>query len=125
MRTDPRQRDSATLLQILIAAQRVMVFIGGVDLTAFKQDLLRQSAVQHQILIVGEAVSRLSPDFLQDHPEIPWIPIKRMRNILIHSYDNVNLDIVWDTAIRDAPALIALIRPILEDDGTGTPSQPE
>ncbi len=40
--------------------------------------------------------------------------IKRMRNTLIHRYDNVDLDIVWGVVIRDAPALIALITPILE-----------
>ena len=89
-------------------------FTKGTDLEAFKQDDLLQSAVQHQILIIGEAVSRLSPDFLQAHPEIPWMRIKRMRNTLIHRYDNVDLDIVWGVVIRDAPALIALITPILE-----------
>ncbi len=97
-----------------IAAQRVIDFTSGVDLEAFKQNGLLQSAVQHQILIIGEAVSRLSPDFLRAHPEIPWMRIKRMRNTLIHRYDNVDLDIVWGVVIGDAPALIALITPILE-----------
>jgi uncharacterized protein with HEPN domain len=110
----PENRNPGTLLQMRLAAQRVIDFTKGTDLEAFKQDDLLQSAVQHQILIIGEAVSRLSPDFLQAHPEIPWMRIKRMRNTLIHRYDNVDLDIVWGVVIRDAPALIALITPILE-----------
>ena len=88
----PEQRNPGTLLQMRLVAQRIVDFTADVDVAAFKQSDLPQSAVQHKILVIGEAVSRLSPDFLQAHPEIPWMHIKRMRNTLIHRYDSVELD---------------------------------
>jgi uncharacterized protein with HEPN domain len=55
----PENRNPGTLLQMRIAARRVIDFTEGADLEAFKQNDLLQSAVQHQILIIGEAVSDL------------------------------------------------------------------
>jgi len=120
----PEQRNPGTLLQMRLAAQRIIDFTNGVNVDAFKQSELLQAAVQHQILVIGEAVSRLSPDFLQAHPEIPWARIKRMRNTLIQRYDSVDLDVVWGVVEHDALALIALIDPILKANDQGTPSQP-
>jgi uncharacterized protein with HEPN domain len=51
-----------------------------------------QSAVLHQLLVIGEAVKRLSQDFRRDHPEIPFALIAGMRDKLIHEYDDVDLE---------------------------------
>lgn len=118
-------RNLATMLQMLRSAQSIVAYVHGVDEESFKDNEMLRSAVQYQIMIIGQAISRLSPEFLQAHPEIPWMPIKRMRNTLVHRYDDVNLDIVWDTATRDAPALITLIEPILKAGDLQPPSQSE
>jgi len=109
-------RNAATMRQMLRSAQSIVTYTQGIDEEIFKANDVLRSAVQYQIMIIGEAISRLSPDFIQAHSEIPWAPIKRMRNTLVHRYDDVNLDIVWDVVVRDAPALIDLITPILEQD---------
>ncbi len=101
---------------MLRSAQSIVTYTQGIDEEIFKANDVLRSAVQYQIMIIGEAISRLSPDFIQAHSEIPWAPIKRMRNTLVHRYDDVNLDIVWDVVVRDTPALIDLITPILEQD---------
>ena len=56
--------------------------------------------------IIGEAARRLSPEARNAFPEIPWKLVTAMRNILIHDYDDVDLDVVWDTIQRDVPPLI-------------------
>ena len=55
--------------------------------------------------IMGEFVSRLSDEFINEHSEIPWEDIKKMRNVHAHNYDNVMFDTLWVTMKRDVPEL--------------------
>ena len=64
---------------------------------AFLADLKTQSAVLHQLLILGEAAKRLSQLFRDAHAHIPWPLITGMRDKLIHHYDVVDLGVVWET----------------------------
>ena len=65
-------RDDAIVLDILKSAQLVIEFVGSLDKEAFLRDRKTQSAVLHQLLLVGEAVKRLSENYRAAHPEIPW-----------------------------------------------------
>jgi uncharacterized protein with HEPN domain len=67
----------------------------------------------YQFLILGEAVKRLSPEFRIQYSEVPWSSIAGMRDRLIHNYDEVNLDRVWETARIDVPNFLAMIEPLL------------
>lgn len=60
-------RDSATLLDLLKAARLAVEFMGSLDKAAFLTDLKTQSAVLHQLLILGEATKRLSTEFREQH----------------------------------------------------------
>lgn len=73
---------------------------------AFLEDYKTQSAVLHQLMVIGEAVKRLSVEFRDDHPVVPWSLIAGMRDKLIHGYDIVDLDEVWRTAEVDVPELL-------------------
>lgn len=106
-------RDGATLLDIVKAAQLVHAFVQDMTKERFLQDVKTQSAVQHQLMVIGEAVKRLSQPFRNQHATIPWSLIAGMRNHLIHGYDTVDLDEVWNTTTRDIPALVAELQPLL------------
>jgi uncharacterized protein with HEPN domain len=72
---------------------------------AFLGDLKTQSAVLHQITVIGEAVKRLSQAFRERHPILPWSLMAGMCDHLIHGYDATDLGEVWKTA---APSVICL-----------------
>jgi uncharacterized protein with HEPN domain len=108
-------RDEAVLLDIARAARLMLEFKEGMGKIAFLQDLKTQSAVLHQLMVMGEAAKRLSLDFRAKHPEIPWPLIAGMRDNLIHGYDIVDLDEVWRTAETDVPELLHLIEPLLPE----------
>ena len=99
-------RDQASLADIVHAARLALEFMGGRAEAAFLQDAKTQSAVIHQILIVGDAVKRLSISFREAHPLIPWHAIAGMRDQLIHAYHEVDLSEVWKTVTSDLPALV-------------------
>ncbi len=109
-------RDDATLLDIARAARLVIEFAAGMDRGAFERDIKTQSAVLHQLLVIGEAVKRLSADFRAAHPAVPWSLIAGMRDKLIHAYDEVDLDEVWRTIKTDIPDLLTGIEPLLPED---------
>ena len=108
-------QDNETLADIVRAGRRILLFTEKMSASEFATDLKTQAAVQHQLLVLGEAAKRISDPFRAQHPEIPWSPMSRMRDKLIHAYDLVNLDEVWRTATEDIPALLAQLEPLLSD----------
>ena len=106
-------RDEDTLLDIAIAAERIIDFLQGMSREEFMQDARTQSAIQHQLMIMGEAVKRLSDEFRSQNPDIPWSSVAGMRDRLIHAYERVSLDIVWDTAVGAVPDLLTTLKPFV------------
>ena len=106
-------RDPASLLDMLGAARRALARLATADRSAFLADELMQDAVIRQLLVLGEAATRVSPEFRSRHREIPWRMIVGMRNWLIHAYDDVDLEIVWGTVRNDLPRLIATLEPLV------------
>jgi len=70
-------------------------------------------ALVYAVQIVGEAVSKVSVEFREQHPEIPWAIIIGMRHRLVHAYFDINHDILWTTVTKAAPELLAQIKPLL------------
>ncbi len=99
-------RDESYVVDILEAAKLIRSFIEGVNREAFDEDMMRQSAVVRQFEIMGEATKRLSGEFRDAHPEIPWRQMAGMRDILIHAYNHVDIDTVWNSAANVVPKLI-------------------
>ena len=108
-------RDDAHLLDILKAARLAIEFKGPAEKTEFLGDAKTQSAILHQLLIIGEAVKRISAEFRAAHPEVPWRLIAGTRDKLIHFYDGVDLEEVWKMVNSDLPELVRLIEPLAPD----------
>lgn len=98
-------RDDALVLDIVKAARLVKEFVGDLDKEAFCKDIKTQSSVLHQLLLIGEAVKRLSESYRNANPDVPWKRIAGMRDVLIHQYDEVDLDEVWKTVSVEMPKL--------------------
>jgi uncharacterized protein with HEPN domain len=103
------ERDLVSLLDALIFAQRILEFTSGMDRVAFENDLKTQAAVLYQMSVLGEAMRRISPEFRELHPEIPYVQIIGMRNKLVHDYDGINIEVVWQVIQKDIPELISLL----------------
>ena len=83
------------------------------DIEAFKTDISFQYSSNMCIIQIGELVSRLSDEFLEQQKHIPWHAIKSMRNLHAHDYDRVDLDIVWNTLLEDIPFLYKQLEEML------------
>jgi uncharacterized protein with HEPN domain len=109
-------RDDAYLLDMLLAARKVLRFTHDVTWQQFQDDELLQNAVLHVIQIIGEAAPRVSPAYKETHPDIPWQGIVGMRHRLVHDYVNIDLIRVWEVVQRDIPELIPMIEPLVPPD---------
>jgi len=106
-------RDDALLLDMLLAARDAREFVQGLDGPAFLASRLHQNAVVRSLEVIGEAAGKVSKGFRDGHPEVPWSDIVNMRNRLIHAYNEVRLDIVWNVVRNQLPELIAALEPLV------------
>ncbi len=109
-------RDDAYLLDMLIAAREIRGFTDGVTWERFQSDRMMQHAVVRLIQIIGEASRKISAEFRQAHPEIPWQEIVGMRNRIVHEYFRIIPDKIWESVQKDVPALIVLLDPLVPPD---------
>lgn len=79
---------------------------------AFVQDRAAQQAVAYNLAVLGEAARALSGDLRDRHPEVPWGDVIAQRNVVVHEYHRLDLDILWATISNDVPALRDLLATI-------------
>ncbi len=106
-----------TLRQIVEFADEIAALI--VTRTRDELDANREfrRALERCVELIGEAATRLSEDWRGSHPEIPWRQIIAMRNVMIHGYDIVVTDVLWDVATNDVSKLRGAIRLLLNESG--------
>jgi uncharacterized protein with HEPN domain len=111
-----RPRDGAALWDIIAAGRLATSFIHGVSRDSFLDDLLIQSAVIRQIEVMGEATKRLSEEFRAETSKIPWRKIAGMRDLLIHAYDHVDPEEVWNVLQTSIPSLVVQLNDLLNEE---------
>ncbi len=106
-------RDETYVLHILLSARRVVAYTVGVAWEQFMAEGEKQDSVLHRLSYIGEISKRISSEFKQAHPEIPWKLMAGMRDRIIHDYYQIDWEVVWSTAIESVPELIRLVEPLV------------
>ena len=71
----------------------------------FLNDGKTQDAILYNLIIIGEAANQVTDDFQDQYHLVPWASMIGTRNIIVHGYDQVKLQIVWDIMQRDLAPL--------------------
>ena len=103
------------LEDILEAVSKVASYTSGLDLAAFKADERTRDAVVWNFAVIGEAARLVPGEIEARFPDVPWASMRGMRNIVIHEYFGIDVEIVWVTATRDLPALEPRLRRIIDE----------
>lgn len=98
-------KDATYKQHILDAMAKIEKFVHGLSYEQFLTNDLVQDGVIRELEIIGESAKRLSQPLKAATPKIPWKEIAGTRDVLIHDYMSVDLEIVWKTVTDDLPAL--------------------
>ena len=105
------ERDVLYLEHILEAIAAIERYTAGGRDAFFADDMI-QSAVIRQLEIVGEAVKNLSVELVSRETAVPWKQAARTRDLLIHGYFRIDLDIVWNIVAHELTPLHENVRRI-------------
>lgn len=111
-----RHDDTVYLRHILEHARTAMALSAGKDRSSLDSEPMLRYSLLHLVCILGEAANRISETGRSKHGQIVWKNPIGMRNMVIHGYDAVDLDILWKTVETDLPALIQTLQQIIPEE---------
>ncbi|WP_258175674.1 HepT-like ribonuclease domain-containing protein [Bifidobacterium callitrichos] len=108
-------RDQTTLVRLLEhldhAVEDASATHSPDDLFA---DRVRFNSVAMEMTQAQECARRLSEDYRRIMPNLPWAELRALRNALVHDYDEIDVESLYDTVTQDVPALATRLRPVVE-----------
>jgi uncharacterized protein with HEPN domain len=108
-----RRSNDIRLRHMMDHAREALALTQGKTRADLDSDRLLELALIRLLEVVGEAASRVPDEECALYPEIPWPQIIGLRNRLIHGYDAVDLDILWQIIQVDLPPLVSVLETIL------------
>ena len=96
-------------------AAKAEEFVAGLDYEQFVANEEKGLAVLHALQIIGEAAAHVPDSIKQRYPEIPWADVVGMRNLIVHGYYRMDMEIVWKTIHQDLPPLRDAVARIREN----------
>lgn len=110
------QRDLQSLLDIYQSAELIMQYTSNVSAEDFADNALLQDAVVRRLTIIGEAAGRISEKGKEALQNVEWAQIRGLRNRLVHEYDAVAIEIVWDIVQTEIEPLLKEIEPVIPSE---------
>ena len=110
------ERDKVLLKDMLEASKRAQAFIAGKNREDLEKDnALLGFALVRAIKIIGETASKITLETRQTYDDISWHNIIGMRNRIVHNYNNVDYDIVWEITTKNLKTLIPQLEKLLAE----------
>ncbi len=100
--------------------ERAQGFVRGMSYQVFCEDEKTAFAAVTCFSIIGEAAKLVPPKVKSAYPEIPWGQMIRMRNVLVHEYDRIDMEVVWSTIKEDLPSVLPKLKEVLKQQLDGT-----
>jgi len=113
------------LAHIEQAATEACDFVEGLTKVDFFEDRRTQQAVIMNLIVIGEAITKIMNGyaaFTQAHTDVPWHGMRGMRNRIAHGYFDIDLDVVWDTVQEGLPALLKQLPALHQGAACNTPN---
>ena len=90
-------------------------YVEGLEYSSWAKDRKTIDAVIRNLQIIGEAANHIPDPIQEKYKEIPWFQMKGMRNVLIHEYFGVDIDVLWRTVNEDLPRLKVQIHTLISE----------
>ena len=107
-------RNETRLEHMLRFIDRIVSLTEGMTRASIETDGDKHDALLHNFIMLGEAANRITRDFADAHSDIDWRRIAGTRHRLVHDYDEVDYDVLWDAMTHDIPRLRPLIKALVD-----------
>ena len=106
----------ASIHHMLDHAREAQALAAGCSRADLDTDRIFAMLLTHLMEIFGEASARIPRDFRENHPGFDWQEAVDFRNVLIHQFDTISYDIIWDAVQNELPVLITQLEAILAQE---------
>jgi uncharacterized protein with HEPN domain len=110
-----KRRLNVYLEDIVESIKLIEDFVSGISQSAFEANIEKQDAVIRRLAIIGEAVKNVPDDIRAKYPEVPWRDAAGLRDVVVHEYFGVSLEVIWGVAVRELPLLKEQVLRIQEE----------
>jgi uncharacterized protein with HEPN domain len=101
------------LTDILEAIDKMEHYTDGMDAESFAADPKTVDAVIRNLTIMGEAARMIPVELEAKYPEVPWEKMRGIRNVVVHEYFGVDMEIIWQTVRENLPPLVPILEAVL------------
>ncbi len=108
------QREQQSVLDIVTSINLILEYSQNVDWNDLR--VRDQDAIVLRFIIVGEATKRLSNDLRNRYSHIPWKKMAGLRDVVVHEYDDINLDIIQDVVELELPIILPLLKELIDNE---------
>lgn len=113
---EPKREYLDFLHDIIESMELAQEYVKGMTLEQMIQDRKTRDSVERTLERTGEAANRIPSDIQKIYPDVPWSGIIGMRNVIIHRYDGLEYEIIWDTIHEHIPKYLPLVREMLSKE---------
>jgi len=101
------QRDLLRLVELIDTAEAIASALSEIDFSRFEEDELLHDGILWRLMKVGEAAYQLSDELRERYPEVEWHRAIGFRNRIVHGYFDLDLELIYRTAVENVPVLLA------------------
>ena len=101
-----RDNDRYRIGHMIQFCEQILTIADGLSEDDLEDDWIRMLALTRLFETLGEATTKVSKETKTAHPDIAWEGARRMRNRLIHGYDDIEYELVWNAIVEDIPLLL-------------------
>lgn len=112
---DQRFRDETALIRLLEHLEHAMEDLGHIDDAGqLAADRVLLNSVAMEMTQAQECARRLSDEYRDAMPQLPWNELRALRNALVHDHDGIDVESLYDTVAIDVPALASELKPVVD-----------
>ncbi|MFZ4635159.1 MAG: DUF86 domain-containing protein [Saprospiraceae bacterium] len=93
------------LTDIIDSIEIIEQFTAGVSPEEFEYNIEKQDAVLRRLTVIGEAIKHVPQEIRAKFPNVPWRDAAGLRDIVVHEYFGVSLEVIWNVAVKELPSL--------------------
>ena len=106
-------KDKQQIEKIVNCINKILQYTEGVSQEEFEANSMLVEACVFNLSQIGELANKVSPEFQDANPSIPWRMVYGLRNRIVHNYEGVNLVLIWDIVCEDLPELLNQLKKLI------------